>query len=344
MSATVCRHILSSDHSSALKSQQLGIAKGILMNQLQQSEIICETLTLAESGVQPLGFYKSDRIVVEQVFSNLPSLKKVAIRRVEKLTEGKNNQNFKVSTDSGVFVIKICHTSEVQQINRQVEYSIIQKVYRANLGVKPIAFDPKNNSIITEFIDVPAWTFKEIRTAAALNSFGESIRKIHELSPISHIYHIKDLLDRYWHSLKKSNDTIKKIKLFFETIRNKLDAYHQATDIKFCHNDLYYGNFLKGQKTIFLDWEMAGMNDSYSDLAAFIHFHHLDNQQTELFLQAYSKISLNRDKLAIHQDAILLRELLWVLTKLQEGHTDYFYADYRQRCLKAVMNKQAKLL
>ncbi|NEO42216.1 MAG: phosphotransferase [Moorea sp. SIOASIH] len=315
------------------------------MNQLQQSEIICETLTLAESGVQPFGFYNSDRIVVEQVFSNLPSLKKVAISRVEKLTEGKNNQNFKVYTDSGVFVIKICHRSEVQGINRQVEYSILKKVYRADLGVKPIAFDPKNNSIITEFIDVPVWTFKEIRTAAALNSFGESIRKIHELSPISHTYHIKDLLDRYWHSLKKSNDTIKNFKVFFETIRNKLDAYHQSSDIKFCHNDLYYGNLLKGQKnTIFMDWEMAGMNDIYSDLAAFIHFHHLDNQQTELFLQAYSKISLNRDKLAIHQDAILLRELLWVLTKLQEGHTDHFYADYRQRCLKAVMNKQAKLL
>ncbi|NEP49767.1 MAG: phosphotransferase family protein [Moorea sp. SIO3C2] len=315
------------------------------MNQLQQSEIICETLSFAESDVQPFGFYKSDRIVVEQVFSNLPSLKKVAISRLEKLTEGKNNQNFKVYTDSGVFVIKVCHTSEVQQINRQVEYAIIKKAYGADLGVKPIAFDPKNHSIITEFIDAPVWTFQEIRTAAALKSFGESIRKIHELSPISHTYHIQDLLDRYWHSLKKynANDTIK-IKYFFETIRNKLDAYHQSSHIKFCHNDLYYGNLLKGQKTIFLDWEMAGMNDLYSDLAAFIHFHHLDNQQTELFLQAYSKISLNRDKLAIHQDAILLRELLWVITKLQEGYTDHFYADYRQRCLKAVMNKQAKLL
>jgi len=52
------------------------------MNQLQQSEIICETLSFAESDVQCFGFHKSDRIVVEQVLSNLPSLKKVAISRV----------------------------------------------------------------------------------------------------------------------------------------------------------------------------------------------------------------------------------------------------------------------
>jgi hypothetical protein len=67
---------------------------------------------------------------------------------------------------------------------------------------------------------------------------------------------------------------------------------------------------------------------------------YLNHEQTELFLQAYSQTSLNRDKLTTHQDAILLRELLWVITKLQEGYTEYFYTDYRQRCLKAVMNKQ----
>lgn len=280
---------------------------------------------------------------LERVFSNLRFFNNVLINSIQKLTEGKNNQNFKVDTDKGNFLIKICHKSEVQSINRQIEYLILEEVYRAGLGPKPIAFEPKTNSIVTEFLDVPAWTFNEIRTAAALKSFGESIRKIHKISSIKQMYNIADLLDRYWQALKKSSE-IKIFKPFFEITRKKLDTYYQSNDIMFCHNDLCYGHFLKGKKTIFLDWEMAGMNDIYSDLAGFIHFHRLDNEQTKLFGQAYSQAPLNRDKLTAHQDAILLRELLWVITKLQEGHTDYFYTDYRQRCLKAVMNKQESLL
>ena len=89
---------------------------------------------------------------------------------------------------------------------------------------------------------------------------------------------------------------------------------------------------------------MAGMNDLYADLATFIHFHCLDHQQTKLFLEAYSLKNLNIDKLTTHQDAVLLKELLWVISKLQEGYTDFFYYDYWQRCLKATLNRQKSLL
>ncbi len=280
---------------------------------------------------------------LEKVFSKIDFLKNIVINRVQELTEGKNNQNFKVDTDKGNFFVKICHSSEVQEINRQTEYLILEKIYRAGLGPKPIAFEPKTNSIVTEFLELPAWTFKEIGTPAALKSFGESIRKIHELAAIDRRYQIADLLDRYWHSLKNSSE-IGQLQPFFEITRKKLDAYDRSNDLGFCHNDLCYGHFLKGKTTIFLDWEMAGTNDIYSDLAGFIHFHRLDNEQTKLFLQAYSPTPLNRDKLAAHKDAIILRELLWVLSKLQEGQTDYFYTDYRQRCWQAVMKKQGKLL
>lgn len=276
---------------------------------------------------------------LEKGFLKIPIFENQVIHQIETITEGKNNQNFKIETDKGLFFVKICHTSQVQGINRQTEYSILEKVYHADLGVKPLFFEPNQNLLITEFLDVPLWTFEEIRMASALKNFGKSIRKIHELSPINQNYYITDLLDRYWDSLKNTSE-IKVFKSFFESTRQKLDTYSQSNEIRFCHNDLCYGHFLKGQTIIFLDWELAGMNDIYSDLATFIHFHQLSDEQTNLFLQAYSQTPLNREKLIVHQDAILLRELLWVITKLQEGHSEYFYTDYRQRCLETVLKKQ----
>ncbi len=276
---------------------------------------------------------------INRYVSNIPFLKKKTILEIQEIKDGKNNQNFKILTDKEILFLKICHTSKVQGINRKTEYLILEKAYHAGIGPKPIVFDPDTNIMIVEFLDLPVWTLKEIGMPTSLENFGKAIRKIHDLSPIHQSCHIEDLLDRYWDFLRDSLE-IRMFKPFFESTREKLDAYNRADDVRFCHNDLCYGHFLKGETILFVDWETAGMNDLYSDLAAFIHFHRLDNQQTDLFLQSYSQTLLNRNKLIAHQDAILLRELLWAIAKLQEGHADPFYTDYRQRCLKAVMNKQ----
>lgn len=275
---------------------------------------------------------------IENIFLEIPLFEGVIVHKVETLTEGKNNQNFKARTNHGDFFIKICHSSEAQGIDRQIEYSILEAVYSEGLGVKPIIFHPKAKAIITEFINAPVWTLEEIKKPSALKYFGEAICKIHTLLPVNRTAYIGDLLDRYWQRL---NNVSKKkvIESFFESTRKKLDIYYQQEDIRFCHNDLYYGNFLKGERTFFIDWENAGMNDLYSDLAIFIHFHCSDEAQTKLFLDAYSRRSLDKNKLLAHQDAILLRELLWTITKQQEGHTDFFYSDYQRRCLQAVKDR-----
>ena len=278
----------------------------------------------------------------ESKIFDIPFFQDKKVKHFKELDEGKNNQNFKVDTDKGIYFLKICHQSKEQAINRQAEYSILQKVHDAGIGIRPIAFDANTNSFVMEYVDLPLWKFEEIKASAALKNFGVSIRAIHELSPISYHAHIADLLDRYWISLKDTS-YVQSFISFYDIIRKKIDDYYNESDIRFCHNDLCYGHFFKGKKILFVDWEIAGMNDFYSDLAAFIHFHKLNKQQTEVFLKSYSSMLLNMKKLKMHQDAILLRELLWVITKLEKGATEYFYKDYYNRCLAVVLEKQNNL-
>ncbi len=101
--------------------------------------------------------------------------------------------------------------------------------------------------------------------------------------------------------LLENDPEVKLFSPFFRVIRQNLTGFANPNDIRFCHNDLCYGHFLKGKTIIFLDWELAGMNDFYSDLAAFIHFQQLDQAQTKLFLQACTSTSLNEEKLNNHQ-------------------------------------------
>jgi hypothetical protein len=40
---------------------------------------------------------------IKKEFSNIPFFKNLIINKIQKTTEGKNNQNFKIYTNSGIF-------------------------------------------------------------------------------------------------------------------------------------------------------------------------------------------------------------------------------------------------
>ena len=68
-----------------------------------------------------------------------------------------------------------------------------------------------------------------------------------------------------------------------------------------CHNDPTSGNVLKGSAHHRLvDWEYAGLNEPYFDLAVVIAHHELDEVQQEIFLGAYGLpgSALEADRLA----------------------------------------------
>jgi len=275
----------------------------------------------------------------KQPLPNIPFFQNLHIITCEELSQGQNNQNFKVATNQGTYFLKICHQSPEQAIDRHSEYQILEKVYRAGIGVKPLAFDAVTCSMVLDYVQIPLWTFHEIQTLNNLKQFGQAIRTIHDLSPIAYNAYIGNLLDRYWQVLH-STFYVQPIIPLYTMTRKMLDFYHREEDMRFCHNDLCYGHFFKGQPIVFVDWEIGGMNDLYSDLAGFIHFHQLNDEQTTCFLQSYTAKTLNKEKLVAHKNAILLRELLWVITKLLKGETADFYQDYYQRCLKLALKIQ----
>jgi len=260
------------------------------------------------------------------------------VLHIDILTEGKNNRNYKVTTPGESFFVKIFHQVSAQGVNRQAEYEMLQKLYHAGYGVKPLAFDLTTHSLITEFLEVPIWHPHELRRPTVLKVFGETLHLLHDLSPVKYHYTIEDLLDRYWISLKDTDEG-KAIQTLFESTRANIETFAAPEDLRFCHNDLYHANLLQHDGIKFIDLEMAGMNDLYFDLAAFIHFQQLDQQQINLFLQAYTTSALNQLKLSCYRDAILIRELLWARIQLQEGYTGSYYLEYHQECWEATQQR-----
>jgi len=71
-----------------------------------------------------------------------------------------------------------------------------------------------------------------------------------------------------------------------------------------CHHDLNPKNIiLDKEKVTLIDWEYAGINDRYFDLASAIVEFDLNDRQSNLFLKTYfaNRSEANRDKLLAYQ-------------------------------------------
>ena len=119
---------------------------------------------------------------------------------------------------------------------------------------------------------------------------------------LSSIVNIAKLLQKFHSKKFKAKNTFNPIIVFEKYLNDiedfKMDISHFIYIIdelkkvykpdRLCHNDLVEGNFLFTKNNIFLiDYEYAGLNDYYFDIASFISENNLDYQETVTFLKAY---------------------------------------------------------
>ena len=119
---------------------------------------------------------------------------------------------------------------------------------------------------------------------------------------LSSIVNIAKLLQKFHSKKFKAKNTFNPINVFEKYLNDiedfKMDISHFIYIIdelkkvykpdRLCHNDLVEGNFLFTKNNIFLiDYEYAGLNDYYFDIASFISENNLDYQETVTFLKAY---------------------------------------------------------
>ena len=97
-----------------------------------------------------------------------------------------------------------------------------------------------------------------------------------------------------------------------------------------CHNDLLNANFLDNGQIRILDWEYAGMGDSFFDLANFSAHHEFTDQQDRWLLGSYigefSDAHWARLKLLkIISD---FREAMWAMVQIGISKLDFDFRGY----------------
>lgn len=258
---------------------------------------------------------------------------------------GMSNKNFKISFNGRNYVLRVPGNGSEGMVERTDEEFNSNEACK--LGVNPgiLYFNPNTGVKLACFID----------NAETLNA--ATIQRHDNMRKIAHIYqtvhnsrirlknefNIFKEIDKYDNLLNKSGavmyDGWERIRPEVMKLENHLNRL--GVDLKPCHNDALYENFLKAPDgTIYLiDWEYSGMNDPMADFAALFIEAGFEKENEDYILEKYfdGNIPDNaREKILCYQ---ILWDYLWAQwTVIKEAKGDDFGSYGPNRFQRAIKN------
>jgi len=193
---------------------------------------------------------------------NYPLFQDRSILSIEPVaTQGYCNLNYKVTTDSKIYLVRKLLSNEV---DREKEYLLQQQAAVLGLSPKIIRFYREDQIMVMPFIE---GEHRQTLDMPWLTALVDTLKQLHD-----HLHYDEEPINLEI-AIRSREEPILEA---FETIRN----YPRETVV--CHNDLNPRNILwQAEKPYVLDFEYAGMNDCYFDLAAIsVEFNFTKEQDT----------------------------------------------------------------
>ena len=218
------------------------------------------------------------RIMLSHIqLENYPPFQDRSILSIEPVaTQGHCNLNYKVTTDSQAYLVRKLLSSE---IDREKEYLLQQQAAVLCLSPKIIRFDREDQIMVMPFIEGEHCQTLDMPRLTAL---VDAVKQLH-----NNLHYDEEPIDLEM-AIKSREESITEA---FETIQ----SYPRETVI--CHNDLNPRNILwQAEKPYVLDFEYAGMNDCYFDLAAISVEFSLSKEQEIDMLHRYFEGNFFREK------------------------------------------------
>ena len=168
--------------------------------------------------------------------------------------QGYCNENYLVVADGVKYIVRKLLRDD---IDRAFEWRVQNLAYVQGITAEPLVFDRENGFMVFEFLEGEHKSKLEL---GELKLLAQTLQKLHSI-----------------------NIDAKPIELQIDT--SIVECYPK--EYVLCHNDLNPQNIFFSDTVKFIDWEYAGMNDRYFDLACVCVEFGLDNEMQEVFLEDY---------------------------------------------------------
>ncbi len=243
---------------------------------------------------------------------------------IEVLGGGITNRNFKVSVDSGTFVLRIGgKDTELLGIDRQAEHEASLAAAAVGVGPEVIAFVEPEGYLVTRYIEGAVVVPEAIRAPEPLRRVAQALRAVHAGPPIPARFDSFRVVEAYAATAAAHGVAVPPA---FERARTLAVAVERArgpVPERPCHNDLLTANFIDdGSRIRIVDWEYAGMGDVYFDLANFSVNNGLPAEDATELLRAYfGRVTREHERLlTLMRFMSDFREAMWGV--VQQGLSD----------------------
>lgn len=204
------------------------------------------------------------------------------VLQLELFPKGLTNQNFKVITAQGSYILRWPRLDQERIVFRAHEAQALKLIQKAQLDVETMAFDVNTGIKVTRYIP-ELMTFTDYHGPDKMERTASLMRKLHALN--TRIGVSFDPIARYrQYASHVSHPMVDPKKA--EAIVDRIAQLNRPQTL--CHNDWVAGNIcFSPTQDYLIDYEYAGDNDPFFDVMSFITENKLTDDEKLRFMLAY---------------------------------------------------------
>jgi thiamine kinase-like enzyme len=209
--------------------------------------------------------------------------------QIRPLSGGITNRNFVASTDHGEYVVRIPgERTELLGIDRAYEAEAALRAAELGIGPAVLGMLEAVGTLVTELVE--GHHLEPTPFIERIGDVVDLIHRFHDSGPLGGAFPIHRVVE--WHARDASARGVMAPKAYerLHQLSRRIEAAfaRAPTPLVPCHNDLLPGNVLFAADRVWLlDFEYAGMNDVFFDLANLSVNSELNQEADERLLTLY---------------------------------------------------------
>lgn len=229
---------------------------------------------------------------------------------IEPLPVGSNNRSFLVRTVQGWFVLRLSDPKNVPVgVDRQRELRAHEAAGNAGIAAAIMYANIDAGIFLTEYVAGAPLRAADMQRPAIIKRIASLLRAVHELPVIGPPLDLEAAAGSYVEQVAvaaRKNTAERCARIIIEASTRE--------ETTCCHNDIICANIIAGNRLRLIDWEYAGANDPYFDLAVLTGYHDLSAPVVESLLHAYagSASAENRARLGHQRRIFDAVQFLWI--------------------------------
>lgn len=203
---------------------------------------------------------------VKSIIENELEIKGVEI--IKRFAGGMSNFTYLIKIEDALFTYRIPGKNSEVLIDRNVESENLNIVEPLNLNSEIVYLNVENGHKMAKYVE--GNNLSEVTDSDYYDQVVEKLKKLHnsnliaanDYDKLERLSKYEALVDQYGFDRNEK---------YFELKKSFLELYEKYSDVKFvfCHGDSQQSNWVVSDGLYLLDWEFAGNNDPFYDIACF---------------------------------------------------------------------------